>query len=119
VNAVDGCAGHFSLATAVEAHPAETLVQVTVSARHPSRLVLDFSDQQQVLTDARVLLCGHIGAVELLDLGYTGPLAMRPRLAAGARSKASRRADAARPTTDAGGGGLITDASTNREQHDG
>ena len=84
---LDDYAGHFSLATAVEAHPAETLVQVTVSALHPSRLVLDFSEHQQVLTDARVLLCGHIGALELVELGYTGPLAMRPRLAAGARSK--------------------------------
>ena len=38
-----------------------------------------------MLTDARVLLCGHIGALELVELGYTGPLAMRPRLAAGGR----------------------------------
>jgi hypothetical protein len=44
---LDGYAGHFSLATDVEAHPAETLVQVTVSAS-PSWLVLDFSDHQQV-----------------------------------------------------------------------
>jgi hypothetical protein len=78
---VDGYAGHFSLATEVEAHPAETLVEVTVSVRQPSRVVLGFSGEEQVLTDARVLLCGHIGARELLELGYTGPLAMRPRLA--------------------------------------
>jgi hypothetical protein len=100
VNTLDGYAGHFSLATAVEAHPAETLVQVTVSALHPSRVALDFSDQKQVLTDARVLLCGHIGAVALVELGYTGPLAIRPELAAGARWKASRRADSERPATE-------------------
>ncbi len=97
---MDGHAGHFLLATAVEAHPAETLVQVTVSTLHTSQLVLHFSDHEQVLTDARVLLCGHIGALELAELGYTGPLAMRPRLAAGARSKPSRGPDAARPPTD-------------------
>jgi hypothetical protein len=78
---VDGHAGDFSLGTPVEEHPAGTLVQVTVSGLHPSRLMLDFSDHQ-VLTDARVLLCGHIGALELLELGYTGPLVRRPRLAA-------------------------------------
>jgi hypothetical protein len=87
VNTLDGCAGHFTLATALEAHPAETLVQVTVSGRHPSRVMLNFGDHEQVLTDARVLLCGHIGAKELLELGYTGPLARRPRLAAWAGSK--------------------------------
>jgi hypothetical protein len=100
VTTLDGYAGHFSLATAVEAHRAETLVQVTVSPRHPSRLALEFGDRRQVLTDARVLLCGHIGALELAELGYTGPLAMRPRLAAGERSKPSRLADPARPATD-------------------
>ena len=57
-------------------------------------------DHHQVLTDACVLLCGHTGALKLLELGYTGPLARRPRLAACARSKASRRAYAARATTD-------------------
>ncbi len=76
-----GYAGHFSLATRVEGHPAGTLVQVTVSALDPSRLVLDFSDHE-VLTDACVLLCGSIGALVLLELGYTGPLIRRPRLAA-------------------------------------
>jgi hypothetical protein len=81
VNTLGRYAGHFSLAMAVEAHPAETLVQVTVSAGQPSRLVLDFDDQQQVQTDARVLLCGHIGAEELRELGYIGPLAKRPQLA--------------------------------------
>jgi hypothetical protein len=96
VNTVDGYAGAFSLVTTVEGHPAGTLVQVTVSPLHPSRLVLDFSDDHQVLTDACVLLCGHIGALELLELGYTGPLIKRPRLAAYARSKGSRRAGATR-----------------------
>jgi hypothetical protein len=91
---VDGYAGDFSLATPVEGHPAGTQVQVTVSALHPSRLLLDFSDHQQVLTDACVLLCGHIGALELLELGYTGPLARRPRLAAWAPSNASHADDA-------------------------
>jgi hypothetical protein len=56
------------------------MVQVTVSALHPSRLVLDFSDHHQALTDACLLLCGHIGALELLELGYAGPLVRRPRL---------------------------------------
>jgi hypothetical protein len=91
VNPLDGYAGHFSLATAVEAHPAESPVQ---------RLALNFSDQQQVLTDARVLLCAHIGALELVELGYPARSRCGPQLAAGARSKASRRADAARPTTE-------------------
>jgi hypothetical protein len=81
VNAVDRFAGDFCLATCVEGHPAGTLVKVTVSARDRSRLLLDFSDQRQALTDACVLLCGSIGALRLLALGYTGPLAERPRLA--------------------------------------
>ena len=34
-----------------------------------------------------VLLCGHIGALQLLELGYTGPLAKRPRLAACERAR--------------------------------
>ena len=88
---MDGHAGEFSLATPVEGHPAGTLVRVTVSAAHPSRLVLNFSDHHPVLTNACALLCGHIGALELLELGYTGPLVRRPRLAASARSQASRR----------------------------
>jgi hypothetical protein len=82
VNSVHGEAGHFSLATRVEGHPAGTLVQVTVSALDPSRLVLDFSNRDEALTDASVLLCGSIGARVLLELGYTGPLVRRPRLAA-------------------------------------
>ena len=73
-------AGDFSLATPVHGHPAGTLVHVTVSERHPAQLVLDFSEQQ-VLTDACVLLCGSVGVVRLLELGYTGPLAERPQLA--------------------------------------
>jgi hypothetical protein len=84
---VDGYAGLFSLAAPVERHPAGTLVEVTVSVPNPSRLVLDFSNHQQVLTDACVLLCGHIGALQLLELGYTGPLAKRPRLAACERAR--------------------------------
>jgi hypothetical protein len=98
VNTVDGDAGGFFLATSVEGHAAETLVQVTVSADHPSQLALDFSDHQ-VLTDACVLLCGHTGALKLLELGYTGPLAIRPRLAARSGSKPPDDADAARSTT--------------------
>ena len=77
---MDGYAGLFSLATAVYGHAAGTQVRVTVSGPNPSRLVLDFSNDRRVLTDARVLLCGHVGALELVELGYTGPLARRPRL---------------------------------------
>jgi hypothetical protein len=82
VNAVDGYAGDFSLATPVGGQPAGTLVHVIVSALQPSQLVLNFSDHHHVLTDACVLLCGDIGALKLLELGYTGPLVRRPRLAA-------------------------------------
>lgn len=78
---VDGYAGLFPLATPVEGHPAGTLVQVTVSVPNSSRLILDFRNRQ-VLTDACALLCGHVGALELLEVGYTGPLVRRPRLAA-------------------------------------
>jgi hypothetical protein len=78
---VDGYVGDFPLATPVERHPAGTLVHVAVATHHRSRVVLDFSDQHPVQTDAHVLLCGHIGAQELLELGYTGPLVKRPRLA--------------------------------------
>ena len=78
---MENYAGDFSLATAVDGHPAGTLVHVIVSARHSAQLVLDFSEQQQVLTDACVLLCGSVGVVRLLELGYTGPLAERPQLA--------------------------------------
>jgi hypothetical protein len=91
VNRVDGHAGEFSLATPVEGHPAGTLVQVTVSAAHPTRLALNFSG---------ALLCGHVGALELLELGYTGPLVRRPRLAAIAPSNASHAADAGSHTTE-------------------
>jgi hypothetical protein len=100
VNTLDGYAGDFSLATAVEAHPAETMVRVTVSALQPSGLVLEFSDHQQVRTDARVLLCGHVGAEELLKLGYNGPLARRPRLAARGHSKASGCENASHSPTE-------------------
>jgi len=64
LNRVDGQAGEFSLATPVEGHPAGTPVQVTVSAAHPSRLALNFSDHHPVPTNACVLLCGHVGALE-------------------------------------------------------
>jgi hypothetical protein len=78
---VDGYAGLFSLATAVEGHAVGTLVRVTVSIPNPSELVLDFTGHE-VLTDARALLCGSIGSLVLRDLGYTGPLVTRPRLEA-------------------------------------
>jgi hypothetical protein len=79
VNELDGYAGLFPLVTHVKGHPAGTLVRVTVSGPNPSQLVLDLSSQQ-VLTDARVLLCGSIGSLVLRELGYTGPLVLRPRL---------------------------------------
>ena len=60
---MDGQA-EFSLATPVEGHPAGTPVQVTVSAAHPSRLALNFSDHHPV-PNACLLLCGHVGALEL------------------------------------------------------
>jgi hypothetical protein len=88
VNELDGYAGLFSLATHVKGHPAGTLVRVAVSGPNPSQLVLDFS-RHQVLTDARVLLCGSIGSLVLRDLGYTGPLARRPRLKAYERARES------------------------------
>jgi hypothetical protein len=87
VNHVNDVVGLFSLATPVAGHAVGTLVQVTVSRPDPSRLVLDFSDHDPVLTDACVLLCGHTGALELLELGYTGPLVRRPRLATSVRRK--------------------------------
>jgi hypothetical protein len=95
---VDGSGGLFSLAMPVEGHPAGTLVQVTVSASQPTRLVLGFSDHRPVLADADVLLCGHTGALWLLDLGYTGPLVRRPELAPdhGARVHGARPAGARR-----------------------
>jgi hypothetical protein len=80
MNGVAADAGEFSLAIAVEGRPAGTVVHVILSALHPSRLVLVFSDQHRVLSDACVLLCGHVGTLELLELGYTGPLVRRPRL---------------------------------------
>lgn len=97
---MDGHAGEFSLGTPVEGHPAGTLVQVTVSAAHPSRLALNLSDHHQVLTDSGVLRGGHVGALELLELGYTGPLVRLPRLAAIAPSNASHAADAGSHTTE-------------------
>jgi hypothetical protein len=81
VKTVDGYAGEFELAIAVEGHSAGAPVRVTVSALHPSLLVLDFSDDHQVLRDACVLLCGHVGTLTLLELGYTGPLVRRPLMA--------------------------------------
>ena len=78
---MDGFSGDFLLATGVERHRAGTLVKVTVLGPDPSRLMLDFGNRDRVLTDAGVLLCGSIGAVKLLERGYNGPLAERPRLA--------------------------------------
>jgi hypothetical protein len=100
VNRVDGHAGEFSLATPVDGYPVRALVQVTVLAARPSQLLLDFGDHHPVLTDACLLLCGHVGALELLELGYTGPLVRRPRLAAIAPSNASHAADAGSHTTE-------------------
>ena len=97
---VDGYAGDFVLATAVKRRPAGALVQVNVSAPHNSQLVLDFSEHHHVLTDAFVLLCGHTGALKLLELGYAGPLPTRPRLAAGAPAKASNGLTQSSTTTD-------------------
>ena len=97
---MDGQAGEFSHATPVEGHPAGTLELVTVSAAHPSRIALNFSDHQPVLPNACALLCGHVGALVLLELGYTGPLVRRPRLAAIAPSNASHAADAESHTTE-------------------
>jgi hypothetical protein len=82
VSAVDVYAGDFWLLFPVEEHPAGTLVHVTVPAPHSSQLLLDFDNQQQVVTDAGVLLCGHVGALKLLELGYTGPIVRRPLMAA-------------------------------------
>ena len=89
---VDCYAGRFSLGAPVDGHPAGTLVHVTVSVSNPSQLVLAFSTQDQVRTDACVLLCGSIGSLVLQDRGYTGPLVRRPRLAAyeGSRSYRER-----------------------------
>jgi hypothetical protein len=81
-DALDDFAGDFLLATRVEGHRAGTLVKITVLGPDPSRLALDFGNRDRVLTDACVLLCGSVGAAKLLELGYNGPLAKRPRLAA-------------------------------------
>ena len=97
---MNGHAGEFSLATPVEGHAAGTLVQVTVSAAHPSRLALNFSDHHPALTSACALLCGHVGALKVPELGYRGPLVRRPRLAANAPSNASHAADAGSHTTE-------------------
>ena len=97
---MDGHAGEFSLGTPIEGHPAGTLVQVTVSAAHSSRLALSFSDHHPVLTNACALSCGHVGALELLELGCTGPLVRRARLVAIAPSNASHAADAGSHTTE-------------------
>ena len=43
--------------------------------------MLHFSNHEEVVTDACVLLCGSVGELILLDLGYTGPLVTRPLLA--------------------------------------
>ena len=49
------------------------LVRVTVSAAHPSRLALNLSDHHPALTNACALLCGHVGAPELLELAALPP----------------------------------------------
>jgi len=72
----------FPLAWPVGGHAVGTLVYVTLCVTDHSRLKLDFGDQNQVVTDACVLLCGHVGTLKLIELGYTGPLIRRPRLAA-------------------------------------
>jgi hypothetical protein len=90
VNTVGSYAGLFSLATPVEGHPAGTLVHVTVSVPNRTQLVLVFSSQEQVLTDACVLLCGSVGTLVLQDLGYAGPLILRPRLAAREEARRDR-----------------------------
>jgi hypothetical protein len=87
---VEGYAGDFSLATPVGGHRAGTTVRVKSRQIDPSRLVLDFGDQDQVQVDACVLLCGHVGALGLLEVGYTGPLVRRPRPAPVRGSNASR-----------------------------
>jgi hypothetical protein len=74
-------AGEFPLAVPVEGQRTGALVFVSVSADQASQLLLKSSSGPQVLTDADVLLCGHVGALELRELGYTGPLTRRPRLA--------------------------------------
>ena len=99
MSAVGGYAGDFLLVSPVEGHPVGTLVQVSVSALHPTRLLLDFSADHQVLTDACVLLCGHTGALRLLEAGYTGPYIGRPRMAARRARTLPDGADVARPTT--------------------
>lgn len=98
MNAVGGYAGDFLLVSPVEGHPVDTLVHVSVSALDPARLVLYFSDGCQVSTDACVLLCGHTGALRLKELGYTGPLIRRPRMAAWRARTLPGGGDAARPT---------------------
>ena len=53
--------------------------------------MLHFSNHDEVVTDACVLLCGSVGELILLDLGYTGPLVKRPLLAA--RERTPRHGD--------------------------
>ena len=86
MNETDGYGGLFALLTPVEGNPPGTLVQVTVSVPNPAQVILHLSSRQ-VLADARVLLCGSIGSLVLLDLGYTGPLVTRPPLAACDRAR--------------------------------
>lgn len=71
----------LSLVAPVEGHAVGTLVHVTLCVPDHSRLVLEFDDHNHVVTDACVLLCGHVGALKLRELGYTGPFIRRPRLA--------------------------------------
>lgn len=53
--------------------------------------MLHFSNHDEAVTDACVLLCGSVGELVLLNLGYTGPLVTRPLLAA--RERARRHGD--------------------------
>jgi hypothetical protein len=102
VNTLDGYPGLFSLAVPFRTAPCRNLVQFNVSV--PNLLTAGAGLRQPppgADIDGRLCApCGHTGALKLLDLGYAGPLAGRLLLAACARSKASRRADAARPTTE-------------------
>ena len=91
-----GYAGDFCLAAGLEGHAPGTWVRVSVPALDRSRLVLHFGTHHEVLTDACVLLCGSVGELVLLELGYTGPLVRRPPLAGarGYRDPVRSRADA-------------------------
>jgi hypothetical protein len=75
-----GDVGLFLLAWPLEGHAVGTVVRVAVCVPDRSRLALDFGDHDETVTDACVLLCGHTGALKLIELGYTGPIIRRPRM---------------------------------------